>query len=387
MILTVEQLYQLYYGGEHITNEFLHDLAPGEPESSRALRYDKAGYMNIVALAIDTYQGYIFSNPAKPTEVAFYDLLPALKRVTFHSMLGGACLIICLEDDPQPKIFDRRAYKETKNGFEISVTENGKDGRWIVEQDRIIVEVKGAKVPEYKRNADSVVEAFWNEAKVSLVRDVAPYAVKIFNYDSIADRQADNSAMWISSGGALAAGKKSVTPFMHFTRGNNDSPTPGFHSPPSDTIDKIDARIEKFIIRAGKTVGLQKEFADFYAVTSGAGQEMQMVSTNAITLQIASSSVQALNRAAAGGAALKAGRKGGEIFLSPALTPQAKSALLRQLTEGAQVINTPEAAEAYAVEIIKATLHGAPADSLKKAIDSVKGKGLEAIRVEALKMF
>lgn len=387
MNLTVENYYQLYGGSPKLTIDYLQKLAPGEPQDSLELRYKKAAYMNLVALTIDTYSGYVFSNPPKMSEIFFYDLVPTLLSTVFHSTLGGTCLVVCLKDDPVPKVFDVRAYKPTNFGFEVDVVENGVDGKWRIYQDRIEIAIKGKELRTEARNEDSVVEIFWNEEKVSLVRDVAPYAVKIFNYDSKADKISDNAALWISHGGALPDNMQSIRPFMHFERGQGDSPIPGFAAPPADSLPALDARIDKFIVRAGKTVGLQREFADFYAVTSGSAHEMQMVSTNALTMKIAAANVRGVNRAADGGARLKgAGTKGGSVSLSPALTPQAKSELQLQLTNAAGIINTAEAAEVYAEEIIKATLQGAPDASIKRALDSIKGKGLEALRYDSLKI-
>lgn len=388
MNLKVEHYYQLYEGSEKVTIDYLDRLAPGEPQDSLELRYRKAAYMNLVALTIDTYGGYVFSNPPKMSQVYFYDLVPALLSSVFHSTLGGACLVVCLKDDPMPKVFSVLHYKPMSGGgFEVDVNEKGIEGKWLIFEDRIEIRMKGAEVRTEARNEDSVVEIYWNEEKVSLVRDVAPYAVKIFNYDSKADKISDNAALWVSHGGALPDNMSSIRPFMHFERGQGDSPIPGFAAPPADSLPALDARIDKFIIRAGKTVGLQREFADFFAVTSGSAHEMQMVSTNALTAKIAAANVRGVNRAAAGGARLKgAGTKGGEVSLTPALTPQAKSELQRQLTDAAGIINTPEAAEVYAEEIIKATLQGAPDASIERALASIKGKGLAALRYDSLKI-
>ena len=385
MLLTVRQLYQLYYGGDQITRDFLFPLAANEPDESIELRFRKAAYMNIVAKTIDTYLGYCFSSPPKLSDIVYFNLAESLRASTFHSALGGSALLVGLEKDPVLKVFPSTAYEinDEEQAIRVQVCQDGEEGTWMIYKDRIVANIEGKPTQELKRNEDSVVEVMWNEKKASLVRDVAPYAVKIFNYDSIADKQADNSAFWVSSGTPLPAEKKMIQPYMHFARSNNEVPEPKFHHPESQQMENVDKRIEQFILRAGKTVGLEREFASEFVVASGAAQQMQMVSTNAITLMIASANVRAINRVSEGAGKLS-GVTGGTIALEPALTPQAKTELLNQLTIGASKINTPEAAEAYAAEIIKVTLSGAPEKALQSALKSIEGKGLEALKTDTL---
>jgi hypothetical protein len=385
MLLKIQDYYRLYYGGNQITIEYLHPLALNEPTESLELRFRKASYMNIVAKVIDTYLGYCFSAPVKQSEVRYFDLESALRKSVFHSMLGGSCLAVALPNDPEIKIFPRMKYEpidDVPGGYTAEACINGEEVKLRILADKILVlDEKDTQTSiEYARNADSVVEIMWNEEGASLVRDVAPYAIKIFNYDSIADKQASNSAMWVSSGPSLPSGQKGLIPFQHVTRNTGDTPEPNFHAPDAVAMENTDKRIDKFILRAGKTVGLEREFAETYNVASGAAQQMQMVSTNAITLMIASANVRAINRVAEGGGKLSGNRTGGTIALEPSLTPQARTELLNQLKIGADMINTAEAAEEYAREIIKVTLSGAPEKALQAAIDSVKGKGLDALR-------
>lgn len=381
MILQKQDYYRLYYGSEQLGLDLLFPLATNEPEDSRKARFEKATYMNIVAKAVDTYMGYVFSNPPKVSDVRFFELVETLRRSVFHSILGGACLLIVLPKDPKIKVFPVYSYQCLPNGdIEIDVESKGVSGKWLVTADRIIT-----PDGEYIRNDDSVVEVYWNEKKASLVRDLAPYAVKIFNYDSIADKQADNAAFWVSSGTPLPANKNRIEPYMHFGRTNNDQPEPKFHMPEVQQMEGLDKRIDKFILRAGKTVGLEREFADEFYVASGVSQQMQMVSTNAITMLIASANVRAVNRVSEGGGKLS-GVSGGTIAIEPALTPQARTELLNQLMSGAAKINTADAAEVYATEIIKVTLSGAPEAELNRALESVKGKGLEALTRDSLNL-
>jgi hypothetical protein len=180
--------------------------------------------------------------------------------------------------------------------------------------------------------------------------------------------------MWVTDGPELAGEQKKLMPYMHVARQSNDVPAVSFHSPPTDAIAQIEAKLEKTILRAGKMVGLEREFATEYKVQSGYAQEMQMVSTNAITMMIASANVRAINRLAA--AWTKMTRlEGGTIQLDPALTPQARTELLSQLKLGADTIKTDIAAKAFLKEIAKITLATAPKEDLQAVLNDLEANG------------
>lgn len=382
MILSLEHLYALYYGGDQITREFLQPLAANEPEESLNLRFSKAAYMNIVGFGVNTYMGYCFSGPVKESDVkAYRNLTPTLISSTFHSIVGGEALLVALADQDDLVTIPRTQYKPQKDGTtRAEVVVDGKKATWIITPDKILQTIEEGRTTERARNEKSVRFVSWNELKQSLIADVAAYAVKIYNYDSIADRQADATAFWVTSGPALSPEQKSIQPYQHFARNNVEVPEPKFHNPETQQMENIDKRIDRFILRAGKTIGLQKEFADVFSTgSSGLAQAMQMVSTNAIVSMIVKANVSAVNEVAEWGGKLK-GQKGGSVTLEPALTPQAKAELVRLLMEGAQTINTAEAAEVYAEEIVKATLAGAPEAQLKRALDSIQGKGLAVLK-------
>jgi hypothetical protein len=377
MRLTIEDYYALYDGGDAITERYIWKVAPNEPPEMIRQRFEKSAYLNIVAKTIDTYMGYVFSNKTKTSEYGLLDLERAIWKSVFHSMLGGVCLGMVLPEIKYPIIFPWTAVKpENRRAGEYTVAAfiEGMPATYTIERDRIILSGDDIETQEWPRYPDQVIEIYWNEKRLSLVRDLAPLAVKVLNYDSIADTHAQNSIMWVTDGPELAGEQKKLMPYMHVARQSNDVPAVSFHSPPTDAIAQIEAKLEKTILRAGKMVGLEREFATEYKVQSGYAQEMQMVSTNAITMMIASANVRAINRLAA--AWTKMTRlEGGIIQLDPALTPQARTELLSQLKLGADTIKTDIAAKAFLKEIAKITLATAPKEDLQAVLNDLEANG------------
>lgn len=377
MRLSIADYYALYEGADAVTERFIWKVAPNEPAEILADRFSKSAYLNIVAKAVDTYMGYVFSNKPKISELAALDLESALWKSTFHSILGGNCLGMVLPEVKEPIIFPWTSVKTDGLGhdeYKVSCIVDGNQGTYHITKDRIILSGDNIKGNEWARNPDQVIEIHWNEKRLSLVRDLAPLAVKILNYDSIADTHAQHSIYYVTDGPELTGEQKKLIPYSHIPRQSNDVPGVSFKSPPTDAMDKVEAKLEKTILRAGKVVGLEREFATEYKVQSGYSQEMQMVSTNAITMMIASANVRAINRLSAAWTKLTK-LEGGTIQLEPALTPQARTELLSQLKLGADTIKTDLAAKAFLKEIAKITLATAPKEDLQAVLDDLEKNG------------
>jgi hypothetical protein len=377
MRLSIADYYALYEGADAITERYIWKVAPNEPAEIRADRFEKSAYLNIVAKAIDTYMGYVFSNRPKLSELAVLDLESALWKSVFHSTLGGNCLGMVLPEIKEPIIFPWTSVSTDGLGhdeYEVTCVVDGHNAKYRIFRDKIVLTGDNIQGKDWNRVQDQVIEIHWNEKKLSLIRDLAPLAVKILNYDSIADTHAAHSIHYVTDGPELAGEQKKLIPYSHIPRQSNDVPGVSFKSPPTEAMDKVEAKLEKTILRAGKVVGLEREFATEYKVQSGYSQEMQMVSTNAITMMIASANVRAINRLSAAWTKMTK-LEGGTIQLEPALTPQAKTELLSQLKLGADTIRTNLAAKTFLKEIAKITLATAPKEELQAVLEDLEKNG------------
>lgn len=277
-----EDYYNLYYGADRFQKKYLWKISFDEPDEMHQERFNNSAYYNLCGRTVNTYMGFLFSPPpiVAPGQVDI-DLAMKLQRAAFHSLIGGVCLVVALPNGIT--VFNRCQFEI--NQAENTIIAKHADGVMQITKDKIKVTMEGeGKAIEYDREADAVQIVKWNESGMSLLADVAPLNIRLYNLEAAQDRHVLNSNFHVSDGPPVADGK--IRPFQHFDRGTTSQPF-AFHTPDTSGMDRIETRIEKTRMAIAYCVGLESQLSDKLTPPSGFSYQFQMFTPTSVTINMA----------------------------------------------------------------------------------------------------
>lgn len=279
--LTSEDYYNLYYGADRFTKKYLWKISFDEPEEMHIARFKESAYFNLCSRVVNTYMGFLFSPPpvVQPGTVDVF-LWLKMQRAAFHALVGGTALGLALPDGIS--IFNCMQYQKNDEGI---ITAKHADGEVVIEKEKIIVtNVSTKKQKEYVREKDAVQLIRCNEGGTSLLVDVAPLNIRLYNLEASQDRHAVNSNFHVTSGPPTADDK--IRPFQHFTVGADGKPF-SFHTPDTSAMDRIETRIEKTRMAIAYVVGLESQLSERLTPPSGFSYQFQMFTPMSVTTSMA----------------------------------------------------------------------------------------------------
>lgn len=294
MILTVNDLYDLFEGGERVLNNTKF-MRRGFEESEEEYneRMNWASYVNYQKKIINTYLSYIFYGEVTVEPAGPLELEKIARKLAKHALIGGEAY--ALEAENQVHVYDRR--QVTNNNGVYVIGSHGISTK-IDTINKTITGLKRGSTTEVvteKLKDGRFVVCKWNDDGTSLIADTAMLNLQIFNFQSILDAHYNRSLYYLLYGPNLGPGKKNVSPRSYIPV-NKDEVTPGVLTIDSPATDKVRAEIDRRKMDMAITVGLEQEFSDVTKVESGVARAIKMLDTNAIVSSAAYHVQQAVNQ-------------------------------------------------------------------------------------------
>ena len=98
--LTINDLYNLYYGGKKIEDNILmylprkYDELPEQYE----IRQFHASYLNLTKKIVSIYEAYVLYNDPKLTGKPNFDIYETAKQLIRHSLIAGECYSLAFKE-------------------------------------------------------------------------------------------------------------------------------------------------------------------------------------------------------------------------------------------------------------------------------------------------
>lgn len=279
MILTVNDLYDLYEGGDRVlTNtNFLRQGFEEQPaEYQERLRW--ASYVNYQKKIVNTYLSYIFYGKVDVEPSEPLPLEGIARKLVKHALIGGESY--ALETEGVINVFDKRQVTGNNGVYVIS---GGKVSTTIDTAKKTITGLKKGSselITESLKDGRFVI-CRWNDDGTSLIADTAMLNLQIYNFQSILDAHHNRGLYYLLYGPNLGPGKTKPKARSYIPV-NKDEITPGVLLIDSPAADKVRAEIDRRKMDMAITVGLEQEFSDSIKVESGVSRAIKMLDTNAI---------------------------------------------------------------------------------------------------------
>lgn len=394
MDLEIQDFYNLYWGGRHVTaNTRYLWQAINEPEDggSLELRRRRASYPNFQYKIVAIYTDYVLFGKPKLEETPAYDVRTLTKEILTHMLVGGWCVTLVLDEGP--KVYEAFRVNKLDDGT-IEIRGDKFDGNTCLEKIVIVpagVETdladpakseswRAITVTEDGEQAqdieeDQLVWCRWNQRGLSLIRDTAPMNVQIYNFYSVLDTLVLHAGVFNTTGPNMGDIKK-VAPFTHIPYNQGEAPFQ-FVSPETQQMVNVREEIRKRILEMASVVGLIREFSEQITGggdVSGRSMAFQMLDTNATVLQMAKSTESCVNKVGEVNNAVNGGGAG-RIELDPLLNPEGDDLKLRRLKdlESIKIDEVVKAAQKQRISITLSELPEGERQKLLGLVDTVGG--------------
>lgn len=294
MILTIDDLYNLYYGGQYVVGNARYlrkTFSEDDEEYKKRLLWST--YVNYQRKIVNTYLSYIFYGkiivePAQPL-----DLESIARKLALHSLIGGVAYLF--EADQKIEVFDARQVSCRENGIYAI---RGKFGDTVIDTVNMTVTGKdstGNTVTDELAPGRFVV-CKWNEDGSSLIEDTALMNLKLYNMASQLDMHYDRSLFYFLYGPSLGQDNRLVPgQYVSVAQGEQQ---PGIVQVDSAAAERMRKEMELVKMEMAVTVALEEEFSDEVKVESGVALAVKKLDINAIINSVAFSLTKAINEAA-----------------------------------------------------------------------------------------
>lgn len=375
MSLTVSDYYNLYTGGNLVSGGgYLWPLI-NEPENSNSLklRQKRAAYPNFQFKIVEIYKNYVLCGKPKYEDSEVIDMSELVRDLLSNILIGGRAYILTLSSGI-PKVYRADVVNIDENK---TITIICGDQKTIISNSKITIITKGQQniVEDFKHD-DQFICAFWNEARASLIRDTAPMNIQIYNFTSILDTLALQSAHFNTTGPALGDSIKSLKPFTHVPYNNGENPL-AFVAPDTNGMINVRSEISARIMNMAAVVGLVREFSEELKIeASGVAHAFQMFDTNATVLQMAKMTERFCN-ATARVSKLLIGGKLASVSLDPLLSPTASEEKLIQLRWIRDNFTSPKAIIEANVSIAEIGFSHLPIIERTEILNEIRKMGID----------
>jgi hypothetical protein len=296
MILTTNDLYDLFEGGERVlanTKFMRRGFEESDTEFNERLTW--ASYVNYQKKIINTYLSYIFYGEVTVEPSTPLPLEDIARKLAKHALIGGEAY--ALETEGNVHVYDKR--QVTCNNGVYVIGSKGISTK-IDTINKTITGLKRGSTTEIiteKLKDGRFVICRWNDDGTSLIADTAMLNLQIFNFQSILDAHYNRSLYYLLYGPNLGPGKKNPSPRSYIPV-NKDEVAPGVLLIDSPATDKVRSEIDRRKMDMAITVGLEQEFSDVTKVESGVARAIKMLDTNAIVSSAAYFVQHAVNQVA-----------------------------------------------------------------------------------------
>jgi hypothetical protein len=279
MIFSVDELYDLYEGGEKVaTNEKFFRRLFEEDYNEYKERHKWASYPNYQKKIINTLISYVFYGQVGITKSEPLALEPLARELAKHAAIGGEAY--AFEAEGTIDVYDRRQVIYDNGIYVIG------SGDRQVKIDTINRTITGRSVNSTEPVTEELedgrfVICRFNDDGESVIQDTAMMNILMYNYRSILDSHFNRSLWYMLYGPGLRQGKSKPAPRSYIPVSKDEVP-PGVVTIDSPMVERIRQEIKDLKHDMAVSVGLEQEFADEIKVESGAALEMRMLDTNAV---------------------------------------------------------------------------------------------------------
>jgi len=301
-------------------------------------------FFNYCRKGIDIYQSYMYKNKPK-IENSDIDLEVLARQASLHAFIGGESYILTTD---KPRVYNR--LNTHRVGFQdeteallglynfANITFSASEEIYIIHKGsptEVIVNVTKGTISqggqEQTLQDGQFVKCRWSDIDIplSLIADVAPINVEIYNFTSILDTHTVRSLLYWIAGPSLGQ-EKTPLPYEYIPV---DGPDKGVQitTPSMEAVKELAEQIKMRKMEIGVMLGLAEEFgADTVAAESGFHAEVKLLDTNAVISSAAFNVSRCVNMAA-DYHTIANGQEGGQITLDPYLKAGASQETLNKI--------------------------------------------------------
>lgn len=294
MILSVDDLYNLYYGGSAVAdNRKYLRRAYNEDDAEYDKRLKWSSYVNYPKKIINTYLSYIFYEKVIVDPPEPLDLEDIAKRLCLHSLICGEAYLF--EAGEQIHVLSKRDVScEKGNRYTIKAA----NGKFVIDLEALMItgpDAAGVEVTESLVPGRFVI-CRWNEDGVSLIEDAAMMALELYNMGSQLKMHFDRSLFYLLYGPPLGEQKPIPGQYVPVNSGEIQ---PGIVQVDSSHAERMRKEMQIIKHEMAISVSLEQEFADEIKIESGAALTVRKMDINAIISSIAFYLTKAINECAA----------------------------------------------------------------------------------------